>query len=133
MKKTIYSLLALGLICFAAIAGAQSGQPAAGTELRPSQKAMQARSGWLKAMNANLAARKYEEVGKDAAALAAQTSAAGQKLPDPLARDLTLKISSLATAVAAAAGKQDGETVKVKLAEIKATCGECHTKIRDKN
>lgn len=131
MKQTMCSLVALGLLCFAAAAGAQSGQPAAGTELRPSQKAMQARSGWLKAMTENLAVRKYEEVGKDAAALAAQTSAAGQKLPDPLARELTLKVSALATAAAEAAGKRDGETVKAKLAEIKSTCGECHTKFRD--
>ena len=42
------------------------------------------------------------------------------------------KVSSLASATGEAAGKKDGETVKIKLAEIKATCGECHAKIRDK-
>jgi hypothetical protein len=43
-----------------------------------------------------------------------------------------MKISTLATAMADAAGKKDGETAKLKLAEIKATCGECHAKIHDK-
>ena len=130
MKKMMYSLLAIGLLC-AASAWAQGGQPAAETELRPSQKAMQARAGWMKAMNESLATMKYAEVGKDAAALASQTDAAGRKMPNPLAKELTLKISTLAMAVSDAAGKQDGETVKVKLGEIKATCGECHAKLRD--
>jgi cytochrome c556 len=31
-----------------------------------------------------------------------------------------------------AAGKKDGGAVKMKLAEVKATCDECHAKIRDK-
>lgn len=132
MKKVMYSLLTAGLLCVIGYAGTPKSLTAAETELRPAQKAMQARAGWLKSMGANLDAMKYEEVGKDAAALAAQTDAAGQKLPDPLAKELTMKISTLATAVAESAGKKDGETAKMKLAEIKATCGECHLKIRDK-
>jgi hypothetical protein len=132
MKKMMYSLLAAGLLCVIGFAGAGRSQAATETELRPTQKAMQARAGWLKTMGANLDEMKYEEVGKDAAALASQTAAAGEKLPDPLAKELTMKVSTLATAVATAAGKKDGETAKIKLAEIKATCGECHAKIRDK-
>jgi hypothetical protein len=132
MKKIMYSLLAVGLVCGIGFVGAERSRAAGETELRPSQKAMQARSGWVKSMTENLAAMKYEEVGKDATALASQTDAAGQKLPDPLAKELTMKVSTLATAVATAAGKKDGETAKMKLADIKATCGECHTKIRDK-
>jgi hypothetical protein len=132
MKKVMYSLLTAGLLCVIGFAVVQQSRAASETELRPAQIAMQARSGWLKSMGANLDAMKYEEVGKDATALAAQTDAAGQKLPDPLAKELTMKISTLATAMADAAGKKDGETAKMKLAEIKATCGECHTKIRDK-
>jgi len=132
MKKKMYSLLATGFLCLTTFGLANGSQPTAGTELRPTQKAMQARAGWMKAMNANLTGMKYDEVGKDAVALASQTDAAAGKLANPLAKELTLKVSTLATAVADAAGKKDGETVKVKLAEIKATCGECHAKIRDK-
>lgn len=133
MKKMMYSTLATGLLCITTFASAQSSQPAAATtELRPTQIIMQARAGWMKAMNANLTAMKYEDVSKDAAALASQTGAAAQKLSNPLAKELTMKISTLAAATVDAAGKKDGETVKIKLAEIKATCGECHAKIRDK-
>jgi hypothetical protein len=132
MKKVMYSLMAAGLLCIIGFTGMEQSRAASEAELRPTQKAMQARAGWLKTMGANLDAMKYEEVGKDAAALAAQTDAAGQKLPDPLAKELTMKISTLATAMADAAGKKDGETAKTKLAEIKATCGDCHAKIRDK-
>ena len=132
MKKMMYSLLAIGLLCVVGFAGTERSQAAAETELRPSQKAMQARAGWLKDMTANLDAKKYADVKKDAKALAAQTSAAEKKLSDPLAKELTTKLSTQATAVATAAGKKDGETVKMKLAEVKATCGECHAKIRDK-
>ena len=132
MKKMMYSLLAIGLLCVIGFAGTERSQAAAETVLRPTQKAMQARAGWLKAMTENLDAMKFKEVKKDAKALASQTAAAGKKLPDPLAKELTLKVSTLATAVADAAGKKDGTTAKTKLAEVKATCGECHAKIRDK-
>jgi hypothetical protein len=132
MRKAIYPLLMAGLLCGLCIIEAQKSHAAGEPELRPSQIAMQARSGWIKSMGTNLEAMKYEDVGKDAAALAAQTEAAGQKLADPVAKELTMKLSSLASAVADAAGKKDAGTAKMKLAEIKATCGECHAKIRDK-
>jgi cytochrome c556 len=132
MKKSLHMLLAASLFCIAAGAQAESGQPTISAELRPMQKAMQARAAWLKDMNANLAAMNYAEVGKDATALAAQTDSIGKTLPNPLAKDLTMNISSAATAAAAAAGKQDGAAVKIKLAEIKASCDQCHAKIRDK-
>ncbi len=132
MKKSLYMLLATSLFCITTGALADNIQPAVSTELRPTQKAMQARAGWMKDMNANLTAMKFAEVGKDATALATQTDSIGKTLPNPLAKELTLKISTAATAVADAAGKKDGATVKMKLAEVKATCDECHAKIRDK-
>jgi hypothetical protein len=132
MKKTAFTLLATGLFCLATGAMANNSQAADTPEPRPMQKAMQARAGWVQNMSANLAATQYDAVAKDATALATQTDAAAAKLTVPLAKDLTLKISSLAKEVAVAAGKKNGETVKMKLAEIKATCGECNAKIRDK-
>jgi hypothetical protein len=132
MKKLTYSLLAIGLLCVIGFAGTDRSRAASETELRPSQKMMQERAGWLKAMTANLDAMKYKEVKKDAKALSSQTAAAGKKLSDPLAKELTMKVSTLSKAVADAATKKDGATAKTKLAEVKATCGECHAKIRDK-
>jgi hypothetical protein len=133
MKKTMYSLLAVCLFCISTFALADnSQQPAAGMDLRPTQKAMQARSGWIKAMSTNLGEKKFEEVGKDAASLAAQTSAAGAKMDNPLAKELTLKLSTQAKAVVDAAAQKDSASITLKLAELKATCGECHAKIRDK-
>lgn len=131
MKKSLYILLATSLFCITTGALAESGQPTITTELRPMQKIMQTRIGWMKDMQTNLTAMKYAEVGKDAAALENQTGLIGKTLTNPLAKDLTLKISSAATAVADAAGKQDGKTIKMKLAVIKATCNECHAKFRD--
>ena len=132
MKKSLYMLLATSLFCITTGALAEIGQPTITTELRPMQKIMQTRVGWMKDMQTNLTAMKYAEVGKDATALANQTDLIGKTLTNPLAQNLTLKISSAATAVANAAGKQDGNTIKMKLADIKATCDECHAKIRDK-
>ena len=93
---------------------------------------MQARAAWMGAMTENLAAKKFEAVAKDATELAAQTKKGGESNPNPLGKELTLAIASLAGDVSAAAAKQDGDTVKAKLGEIKGKCGECHTKIRDK-
>ena len=132
MKKTTITLLAIGFLCCGAVVTVHNNAQAAEPELRPTQKAMQARAGWVKSMTENLAAMKFGEVQKDALALASQTSAAAEKQQVPLAKELTLKVSSLASATGEAAGKKDGETAKIKLAEIKATCGECHAKIRDK-
>jgi cytochrome c556 len=67
---------------------------------------MQARVVWLTAMNKNR--------------------------PTPLGKELTLAISSFAKDISVAAAKKDGDTIKVKLGEIKGRCGECHAKIRDK-
>ena len=132
MKKTVYSLLAISLLCVVGFAGVQHTQAASETELRPSQKAMQARAAWVKAITANLDTMKYDEVKKDATDLAAQASTMAEKNPNPLAKELTLKLSTQATALADAAGKKDGGTAKSKLAQVNATCGECHAKIRDK-
>lgn len=104
----------------------------AAEELRPSQKVMQARLGWMTAMKENLGTKKFEAVTQAAGDLAAQTKKIGESLPNPLAKELTLAISSLAQDLSAAAAKQDGDTVKTKLGEIKGKCDECHGKIRDK-
>ena len=126
MKKLI-TLLAV-VIAASVVYASEPAKP----ELRPAQKVMQARAGWMKAMGENLAAKKFEDVAKDAEALAGQTKKIGESHPNPLAKELTLKVSGLAKATAEAAGKQDEVAVKAKLGEIKATCGECHAKIRDK-
>jgi len=83
-------------------------------------------------MHENLGANKFEAITKDADELAAQTRKASENIPNPLGKELTLAISSLANDVSVAAAKKNGETVKVKLGEIKGKCGECHAKIRDK-
>lgn len=132
MKKLI-ALLCLSIFALATFAVADSHmKPEAKPELRPLQKIMQARAAWVKAMNENLAAKKFEAVAKDAEALSAQAATVGGKAPNPLAKELHLKVSSLAKATAEAAGKKDEAAVKAKLGEIKATCAECHAKIRDK-
>ncbi len=132
MKKTTIVLLAVGFLSCSTFVAVHNNVQATEPKFRPTQKAMQARAGWVKSMSENLAALKLEEVQKYALALASQTSAAAEKQQVPLAKELTLKVSSLASATGEAAGTKDGETVKIKLAEIKATCGECHAKIRDK-
>ena len=132
MRKSLYMLLATSLFCITTGALAESGQPTITTELRPMQKIMQTRAGWMQDIQTNLTAMKYAEVGKDATSLATQTDLIGKTLTNPLAKDLTLNISSAATAVANAAGKEDGKTIKMKLTDIKASCDECHAKIRDK-
>ena len=102
------------------------------TELRPAQKVMQARAAGLTAMNKNLGAGKFEAIAKDAADMAAETMKNGDKLSNPLAKEITLAISMYAKEASAAAAKRDAATVKAKLGEIKGKCGECHVKIRDK-
>lgn len=117
MKK-ITVLLAVSILAMAASAFA--------SEL------MQARQAWLGAINKNLDAKNFEAVAKDADALAAQTLKAGETHPDPLGKEITLAISTLATDISTAAAAQNGDTVKGKLGEIKAKCGECHAKFRNK-
>jgi len=128
MKKII-ALLSVAIFATAVFAFAAGD---AKPELRPAQKIMQARVAWLTAINENLGAKKFEAVTKDAGELAAQTKKVGKNLPNPLAKELTLAISSLAKDISVAAAKKDGDTIKVKLGEIKGKCGECHAKIRDK-
>lgn len=128
MKKIIillsFTFFAAAFLVFAA--------DDAKTELRPSQKLMQARKAWIASMSENLGANKFDAVAKDAGELAAQTKKTGENNPNPLGKELTLAISSLAKDISVAAAKQDGNTVKARLGEIKEKCGECHTKIRDK-
>jgi hypothetical protein len=128
MKKII-ALLSVAIFATAVFAFAAGD---AKPELRPAQKIMQARVAWLTAINENLVAKKFEAVTKDAGELAAQTKKVGKNLPNPLGKELTLAISSLAKDISVAAAKKDGDTIKVKLGEIKGKCGECHAKIRDK-
>jgi len=128
MKK-IVALLSVAIFAAAFFAfAADDVKP----ELRPAQKLMQARVAWLTAINKNLGAKEFEAVAKDADELAAQTKKVGENIPNPLGKELTLAISSLAMDISAAAANQDGDTVKVKLGEIKGKCAECHAKIRDK-
>jgi hypothetical protein len=128
MKKII-ALLSVAIFTIAIFAfAADDAKP----ELRPAQKIMQARVAWLTAINENLGAKKFEAVTKDADELAAQTKNIGESIPNLLGKELTLAISSFARDISVAAAKQDSETIKVKLGEIKGKCGECHAKIRDK-
>ena len=128
MKKIIalLSVAIFGTAVFAFAAG--DAKP----ELRPTQKIMQARVAWLTAMSENLGAKKFEAVTRDADELAAQTKKVGENFPNPLGKELNLAISSLAKDISVAAAKKDGDTIKVKLGEIKGKCDECHAKIRDK-
>jgi hypothetical protein len=121
----------LSVVIFATVFFAYAADDAK-PELRPSQKAMQARVAWLTAINQNLDAKNFNAVAKDADELAAQTEKLGANHPNPLGKELSLAISSLAKDISTAAAKQDGATIKVKLGEIKGKCGECHAQIRDK-
>jgi cytochrome c556 len=128
MKKIIV-LLSIAIFAITIFAfAAEDTKP----ELRPAQKVMQARVAWLAAINKNLEAKKFKAIVKDAKELAAQTQKVGENIPNPLGKEITLAISTLAKDVSAAAAKKNGDVVKVKLGEIKAKCGECHAKIRDK-
>jgi hypothetical protein len=128
MKKSIV-LLTVAIFTAAVFAyAAGESKP----ELRPTQKLMQARAAWMTAMNENLGAKKFAAIVKDADDLAAQTKKVGEGHPNPLGKELTLAVSSLAKEASAAAAKKDGDTVKAKLGAIKEKCGECHAKIRDK-
>jgi cytochrome c556 len=128
MKKII-ALLSIAIFAIAIFAfAAEDIKP----ELSPAQKVMQARVVWLATINKNLGANNFEAVAKDANELSAQTKRVGENLTNPLGKELDLAISLLAKDVSAAAAKKNGDVVKVKLGEIKAKCGECHAKIRDK-
>jgi len=133
MKKLIGPfVLAFGIFSFSLVAGMPSDVQGAEQELRPMQKIMQARIGWVKAMNSNLGAMNYDEIKKDALALSSQAAAVAEKQPEGLAKELTVRLSTLASATAEATGRKNNEAIQMKLAEIQATCAECHAKIRDK-
>lgn len=102
-------------------------------ELRPAQKIMQARAVSLTAMNKNLEAKNFKAIMKDADKMAAEASKTAKKLNNPLAKQITMDSAALAKDTSKAAAKGDAQTVKTKLGEIKAKCGECHIKIRDKD
>lgn len=128
MKKS-FVLLTLAIFAASVFAYA-AGEPK--PELRPTQIVMQARAAWMKAMSDNLGAGRFEAMMKDADGLSAQTKKIGEGHPNPLAKELTLAISSLAAEASAAAAKKDGDAVKAKLGAIREKCSECHAKIRDK-
>jgi cytochrome c556 len=128
VKKTM-TLLSAAIFAAAVFAfAADDTKP----ELRPAQKLMQARAAWVAAMNKNLDAKMFEAVAQDAGELAAQTKRVGENLANPVGKEITLTIASLAMDLSAAAGRQDGDAAKARLGEIRAKCGECHAKIRDK-
>jgi len=128
MKK-IFALMSVLIFAAAIFAyAANDVKP----ELRPAQKLMQARAAWLSEINKNLGNNNFEAIANDAKELSAQTKKVGDNNPNPLGKELTLAISSLAMDVSSAAAKKDAGTVKTKLGEIKGKCGECHAKIRDK-
>lgn len=128
MKKIIVFLsIALFALTVLAIAAEEAKQP-----LRPAQKIMQNRAALLKGMNQDLSGSKFEAVAKSADALAVETQTNSNKLPNPLAKDITLAISALAKEASTAAAKKDVATIKTKLGAIKGKCDECHVKIRDK-
>ncbi len=127
--KRIILILSVAILAITVLAFAAEDKK---TELRPAQKIMQVRAAGLTAMNKNLGAGKLEAIAKDADDLAAETMKTGNKLSNPLAKEITLAISMYAKEASAAAAKSDAATVKAKLGEIKGKCGECHVKIRDK-
>jgi cytochrome c556 len=128
MKKII-ALMSVLILAAAFFAYAASDLK---PELRPAQKLMQARAAWLSEISKNLGNSNFEAIANDARELSAQTRKVGDNNPNPLGKELTLAVSSLAMEVSSAAAKKDSETVKIKLGEIKGKCGECHAKIRDK-
>lgn len=128
MKKIMVFLsLAVFVVAALAFAAEEAKQP-----LRPAQKIMQNRVVLLKGMNQDLSDGKFEAVVKNADALAGETQTTGNKLPNPLAKDITLAVSALAKEASAAAAKKDAALTQTKIGAIKGKCDECHVKIRDK-
>jgi cytochrome c556 len=129
MKKFIV-LLSIAIFISAVLAYAADDKK---PELRPAQKIMQARAESLTAINKNLEAKNLKAIIKDADEMAAEAVKTAGKLDNPLAKKITLASAVLAKDISKAAAKGDAQTVKTKLGEIEAKCGECHAKIRDKN
>ena len=128
MKK-ILALLFVAIFVSAVLAfAAADGKP----ELRPSQKLMQARAAQRGQIDKNLGEKNFGAVAGKAQELAAETKKTGENIPNPLGKEITLAISTLAAELADAAVRQDGDTAKLKLDGIKAKCSECHKQISDK-
>lgn len=128
MKKFIV-FLSIAIFISVALAYAAEDKK---QELSPAQKIMQARVVWLTAMNKNLEAKNFKAIMKDADEMAAEGITTAGKLDNPLAKQITMDSAALAKDVSKAAAKGDADTIKTKLGGIKAKCGECHVKIRDK-
>lgn len=96
------------------------------------ERRTQARASWVKVITANLDTIKFAEVEKDAPNLVYLAYSVGEKNPNPVAKELTVKLSTQANVLADTAGRNDGADAKSKLAEVNATCGDCHAEIRDK-
>jgi len=131
MKNVLCSLLVIGLLSAAGFTGAKWSQAAEEMESLPIQQVMLERAGWLAAITENMATTNYDEVKRDAAALASQARAQGEKINDSLFKELTMKLATKAAALADAAGTQDAATARTQLAEVRATCGECHAKFNN--
>ena len=116
--------LSLALAGLATLATAQA-------ELRPLQKLMQARAGWMKAMSQNLASKNLAEVTKDAEELSKQAAKVAEG-GEGERKVFNQRVSDLAKAVADAASGGDEVVIKTRLGELKATCADCHAKFRDK-
>jgi cytochrome c556 len=129
MKKFMV-LLSIAIFISAVLAYAADDKK---PELRPAQKIMQARAASLTAMNKNLETKNFKAIIKDADEIVAEAAKTAGKLDNPLAKEITMNLAALAQDTSKAAAKGDEQTVKTKLGEIKAKCGECHVKIRDKN
>lgn len=128
MKRMfLFLVLIIFVLTALAFAAEKDKQP-----LRPTQKLMQARAAALKEMNKGLADGKFDAVAKGAVTLNTETKATAEKLPNPLAKEITLALSSLAKETSDAAAAKDAGTIKTKLGAIKGKCDECHMKIRDK-
>ena len=129
MKKFM-ALLSIAIFISAVLAYAADDKK---PELRPAQKIMQARAASLTAMNKNLEAKNFKAIIKNADEMAAEAAKTAGKLDNPLAKEITMNLAALAQDTSKAAANGDAQTVKTKLGEIMAKCGECHVKIRDKN
>lgn len=128
MKKITSLVVALLLIAAASAFAAEEAKP----DVKPITKIMLARLGWIQSISNNIAYSNYEGITKDATELAAQTKKVGDAAPAAFNKEKNLAVSSLASAMAEAAGKKDGATVSTKLGEILGTCNSCHAKLRDK-
>jgi len=134
MEKVTCSLLLIGLLLVAGLIGLigeKWSQAAQEPELRPIQKVMLKRAGWLAAITENMMNTNYEEVNRDATALASQARSMEAGINDPLFKKLTMQLATHAAALAGAAEMRDSATARDELALVKATCGECHARFNN--